>query len=319
MSLDNLKGSNEADILKRIKAARSEQHEPTEPQLDTPDEAEVVDETIEEVSEVESDEFEDANETTLELDEAEDFVVELDGREIPLSEIKEWEKGNLRQSDYTRKTQELAEQRKQIEKRAESLETKESLLDDYIDRLGVMVEGFDKQDFDGYTLDELRQADPGEYLRVTEEQKARREALEKAKQSRTLTVQERTQEKAQGEILKLAERNKWLDNGKETEQYKRDIKTVTNYLDSLGMSPEEQQGILVSGHGQVYLDAAKAYARKDAPIAKKARRAPMKAKSGGTSKSSAQVAVDKAEKAFKSKPTPENAHFLRKARARLKA
>ena len=35
-----------------------------------------------------------------------------DGYEATLDEVAEWRKGNLRQSDYTRKTQELAEQRR---------------------------------------------------------------------------------------------------------------------------------------------------------------------------------------------------------------
>lgn len=38
-----------------------------------------------------------------------------DGTEATLAEIEEWRKGNLRQSDYTRKTQELAATRKELE------------------------------------------------------------------------------------------------------------------------------------------------------------------------------------------------------------
>lgn len=44
------------------------------------------------------------------------FVLE-DGTEVTRAEIEEWRRGQLRQSDYTRKTQELAEQRRQFEQR----------------------------------------------------------------------------------------------------------------------------------------------------------------------------------------------------------
>ena len=47
-----------------------------------------------------------------------------DGRKATLSEIKEWEQGNLRQSDYTKKTQEVAQQREEVK---ELLEMKEFL------------------------------------------------------------------------------------------------------------------------------------------------------------------------------------------------
>lgn len=39
----------------------------------------------------------------------------IDGEEITLEQIKEWKQNGLRQSDYTKKTQELAQQRKELE------------------------------------------------------------------------------------------------------------------------------------------------------------------------------------------------------------
>jgi len=40
--------------------------------------------------------------------------VKLDGKEYSISDMKEWQKNGLRQSDYTRKTQELAAERKKL-------------------------------------------------------------------------------------------------------------------------------------------------------------------------------------------------------------
>lgn len=43
----------------------------------------------------------------------------IDGEEYTLEQIKEWKQGNLRQSDYSRKTQELAKQRKEMQEAVE--------------------------------------------------------------------------------------------------------------------------------------------------------------------------------------------------------
>jgi len=48
-------------------------------------------------------------------EEPEEPVVELDGEKIPVSEVKEWKQGYLRQQDYTKKTQALAEERRQLQ------------------------------------------------------------------------------------------------------------------------------------------------------------------------------------------------------------
>lgn len=40
---------------------------------------------------------------------------DIDGEKVPVSKIKEWKSGNLMQADYTRKTTELADQRRQLD------------------------------------------------------------------------------------------------------------------------------------------------------------------------------------------------------------
>ncbi|PWL17401.1 hypothetical protein DKP76_11525 [Falsochrobactrum shanghaiense] len=68
-----------------------------------------------------TDEAHQSDDETSEDDQAEEPKYRLaDGTEATLSEIEEWRKGNLRQSDYTRKTMELAETRKELEARQQS-------------------------------------------------------------------------------------------------------------------------------------------------------------------------------------------------------
>lgn len=53
-------------------------------------------------------------------EEAEQFI-ELDGEEVPLSQIREWKSGGMMQADYSRKTQVLAEQSKAVRQMEEAL------------------------------------------------------------------------------------------------------------------------------------------------------------------------------------------------------
>lgn len=53
------------------------------------------------------------NQLGSEKQDSEAQVFEIDGQKLTLDELKS---GYLRQSDYTKKTQELAEQRKELEK-----------------------------------------------------------------------------------------------------------------------------------------------------------------------------------------------------------
>src|SRR5690606_4606988 len=69
-----------------------------------------------------TDEAHQSDDETSEDDQAEEPKYRLtDGTEVTLAEIEEWRKGNLRQSDYTRKTMELAETRKELEARQQSI------------------------------------------------------------------------------------------------------------------------------------------------------------------------------------------------------
>ena len=89
------------EIIERIKQARTpvEDIAPDTPEADVealPEEAETEEsaEYVEEVVEAESEESVEEEVELSETDESEEFYLDLDGREIPLSEVREWEKGN---------------------------------------------------------------------------------------------------------------------------------------------------------------------------------------------------------------------------------
>ena len=215
--------SNEADILARIGKARGTSEPVTAPTEEpvslvvTPEEVEV--EEVEELSDTLETEVEtvELDETELPESNPEEFYVDINDREISFTQIKEWEQGHLMQSDYTRKTQALADERKLFETEKESMTSKSQQLDDSIAQLTVVIGEFNDTDFDGYTLDELRENDPGQYLKVTEQQAKRKEALKTAKGLKADDSNASTAPRAAKEDEKLTKNNSWLKDGKETD------------------------------------------------------------------------------------------------------
>lgn len=319
--------SNEADILARIGKARGTSEPVTAPTEEpislvvTPDEVEV--EEVEELSETLETEVE-----TVELDETEqpesdqeEFYVDLGNeREVSFKQIKEWEQGSLRQSDYTRKTQALADDRKLFDTEKESMTNKSQQLDDLTAQLKVFVDEFDETDFDGYTLDELRENDPGQYLKVTEQQAKRKAALKKAQGVKADDNTADTTASAAKAIDKLTKDNGWLEDGKETAAYKKDVEIVKTYLTGLGYTDTMMQGILTTGHGQAYIDAAKYHASKksNAAITKKVRKAPVMTKPGGAQRSAVHSELEKAIADHKKLGSVDSAFRLQKIRRKLK-
>lgn len=323
--LDNHIGSNEETLLNRISQVRNptEPSEPTEAEESlevTPEE--VVTEPVEEImtEEVEL-ETEELESQLSQNEEAEEFYVDIDGREISFSDIKEWEQGNLRQSDYTRKTQEIADKRKSLEAQEQSFNSKTAELDEKIAMLDTYIAEFDTSEVDGMTLEELRDIDPSQYLKVKEEQEKRKAALEAAKSSRSNMTNEEMQAKQNVELSKLIKNNPhWVKDGKETKSYQDDMDMVLSYIDKLGYDEQTKQGLLVNGYGQVFLDAARFNASKqaNASIAKKVRKAPTVTKPSGASKSQATTDLEKARAYHKKVGTPESALALRKAQRKFK-
>lgn len=76
--------------------------------------------TIESTPEVNTQEVAQTTEETTSNDTPEVInKYNIDGEEFDLDTIREWRRGNLRQSDYTKKTQELSRQRKEAEEALE--------------------------------------------------------------------------------------------------------------------------------------------------------------------------------------------------------
>ncbi len=171
-------------------------------ELEDFDEEQDVEDSEEELddTEVSEDEGEEAGDDTEEF-----YVVKIDGEELEVSE-DELLSGYQRQRDYTRKTQELADQRKALETEINSLKAERTK---YVKSLELSMEEESKElekynDIDWATL---RKEDPNQFLllhhemsevrqKISDKKAAREEALSKVDTSTSRLEEERLEREA---------------------------------------------------------------------------------------------------------------------------
>lgn len=178
----------------------SEQEQP-EPQLEANDsEAESEETEVQEESEVEQDEGED------EQEEPPKYRVKAAGeeREVTLDElIKSYQLG----TDYTKKSQAVAEERKAVEAERQRIEEAKYLRDQYAERLQVIEQMLNQQP-ETENLDYLKETDPiGYAVKVAElSQREKQLAQVRAEQARIAEQQQREQQEQLGQVVQAESR-----------------------------------------------------------------------------------------------------------------
>jgi len=114
----------------------------------------------EETEEEGAEETEEGPPAEVEGGEAVEMVDMGDGTQVPLEELV---KGSLRQADYTRKTQELAEQRKALEQEKQALMAQHAQAGAQLHELTEQLQRELKAAEESIDLDKLRAEDPAEY------------------------------------------------------------------------------------------------------------------------------------------------------------
>ena len=317
--------TEEQAILQRISVARGnaepEQSAPTEePEAvnvsdEAPIEADVAvdepvttDESTDDVAEVEEEEVSDEP-VTAEADDEEELYVEINGREINLKDIEEWEQGNLRQSDYTKKTQELSEQRKTFDADKEAFTSQQAQLQGSIATLEAIIA---EETLSAEDVAELREYEPDAYIKYTEKLSKRDKALSEAKD-----IQPTSNVDIEAERKALWDANpSWIEDGKQTKAFTNDMNLLTDFAKTNGYSDAEISGIQHSRHWQTLLKAAKydALGKKNAAIEKKVRRAPVSTKPKQVQQTSLQGQIKKAEAQLKQSGKADDAIKLRQLR-----
>jgi hypothetical protein len=280
--------------------------QPTEKEEDTQEaeveetEVELEAEEAEEVEEAEDDTEDDSEneEEVEEVEEEQTFTVKAAGeeKEVTLDElVTSYQLG----SDYTKKTQEVAEQRKVIEQEAKAIIEARQVRDDYSQRLKSVEQFLVGSNGSPEDLAELKENDPIGYAVKVAEMTEKKDQLQivQAEQNR-IAQQQNSDREAQmqnfvaGEAQKLTQSLPEFSDKTKGEKIRNDIRS---YGKKVGFTDEELSQVYDSRHVLVLHKAAqydKLMAGK-AGVKKKVANAPKMVKGGAKVK---QNVTDKQKK-----------------------
>jgi len=262
------------------KKPETEQTAPTEEEEST---EEIQDESLEEESEEEAEESDEGEEEeSEETDDGEEedplYAVTVNGEEHEVT-FDELLRGYSRQSDYTRKTQELSNDRKQMEELQKQYNSEVSTIQaerqQYMESLNQIIAnssaGLDK--FANVDWQSLKDTDPIEYVTKKEEF---REAQEKVQQMQQ--EQYHAQQRHAEESKKLRTQILQEEHGKlsaalpewgEPEKQKKMATEIRDYASSQGFSAEEINSLVDHRSLLVLLKASKYDAMQKADVKSK--------------------------------------------------
>jgi len=197
-------------------------------------------------------------ETEQEVPETPRYRVKAAGeeREVTLDDlIKSYQLG----TDYTQKTQALAEQRKAIEAEKAAVEQAKQLRDQYAQRLELIEKVLNEQN-KSEDLESLKESDPIGYAMKVAEQVQRDKQLAAVQAERTRIVEKQNAERQQQMQQYLAEQQAKLQqvipeysDPAKGEEVRRDIRT---YAQTVGFSEDELNQVYDSRAVQVLWEAA---------------------------------------------------------------
>ena len=287
--------TQEVDAIETFANALESQESNDKPEVEDEQENEEVvtqddEETESEEVEEESDEDEleatdEDDEDSDEVEEAQTFKVKANGEEqdVTLNELVE---GYQKGSDYTKKSQHLAEQRKAVEEHAYAIQEAQNLRDEYHARLGQVQEVLQNNAEEYVDLDVLKENDPIAYAVAVAERTENNKKLQAVQQEQVRLSEEskayHSQQQAQfvqAQAKLLSEKMKDFSNPKKAEQLKGEIR---NFGKSVGFSDQELGQVLDHRHVMVLHKAAQwdKLQKAKAGVTKKVANAPKMSKKG---------------------------------------
>lgn len=217
------------------------------------------------------------------------YTVTIDGKEVevPLSELKN---GYQRQSDYTRKTMEAAELRKQAEAETMRAHQERQAYAANLQRMQVQLEGAlqEQQQID---WQKLLESDPVEYLKQQHLFQQRQAAYQQnlAHQNQLMAMAKAEQEQAKARTLEeqrqalMTKLPEWKDESKrkaETESLKQYL-TQEGYSDNDVASITDARAVILARKAMLYDQMIS----KASAAAKKVQNLPQKVERSGTGES----------------------------------
>jgi hypothetical protein len=270
---------------------KEQEEQPSEEASTEEPEDEPLEEAEEELEASDEGEEEDSEESEEEVEEEEPdlYAVTIDGAEHEVT-FDELIKGYSRQSDYTKKTQALAELRNSFEEAKSRYETElpelQGLKEQYVRNLGEVIEG-SLGGLERFNIDwnALREEDQSEYLLKREEFRQAQEhiqGLQHRKQQEETQLQQQMSE--QHKTFVASEHEKLAQNIPEWREAKTRTELgaqIREYALSQGFVPEEIDSLVDSRSFIALMKAMKYDALSGSNIkAKKVKNKPRVVKSG---------------------------------------
>lgn len=192
-----------------------------------------------------------ATETSGELDEP--TYYEVEDIRATANDFREWKKAydgkKSQDTDYTRKSQATAEERKKLNAEREQFSESLHMMQELEGEIASLAMG----DLDKLDMDELRLHDPSEYLRVKELKEERSKWREKLS-NKLQTMQRKVAEES---FKKLSALNGWDDPESGAAKYEADTKAVQAYVTESGMDQRAFAKILDPQVMTAIIEAAK--------------------------------------------------------------
>jgi len=193
-----------------------------------------------EAEEDETEEAEEAEEVVVEDEPVQTYRVRVGDDEVDLT-LDELQSGYMRQSDYTRKTQQVAEGRKQAEAELQALEAQRQ---SYAEQLATVEAALQQSEPSEEYWTNLHETDPIEFLSQKEAYRSRQDALalaqterERVQQEQMAAYEAQAQERLKQEGQKLLES---IPEWRDPDTMQREKNAVYTYANRhLGFSPEE--------------------------------------------------------------------------------
>jgi len=215
-----------------------ESQEDTETAASEEETSGVEDAPEEESAEEQSEESEESEEQ----EQAQTFTVKVDGKEVAVT-LEELQNGYSRTQDYTRKTQQIAEVRKQVEQETQAVRAERQQYAQLLGALQAQLQAIEPQ----VDLDRLYHEDPIEWVRQKEVMRERQEkALAiQAEQQRLAQLSQYEQQRAMEEQLSsqkdalLAALPEWRDPKKA----KAEKALVVESAKAAGFSEEDLKSV----------------------------------------------------------------------------
>ena len=198
--------------------------------------ADAADEETQEEQSEEDEEPEEQDQPTV-------FTVKVDGKEVEVT-LDELQKGYSRTQDYTRKTQQIAEIRKQVEAETEAVRAERAQYAQMLGALQAQLQGAETQ----IDWDRLYQEDPIEWVRQKEVMREKQEKLQAIQFEQQRVAQLTQQEQQQHLETHLKEQHAKLleiiPEWKDPAKAKAEKQLLVEFGQKTGFTPEELKAIV---------------------------------------------------------------------------